>query len=112
MSDKTDFLDEMVAERSARNPDFPKLMEQVAGRRELLQTLAARRKERELSQTMVAATMGTSQSFVARLENTASDTKLSTVEKFASALGLTLQFRLVDESSDERLVVAPERLAV
>jgi transcriptional regulator with XRE-family HTH domain len=105
---KPDFLDEMVAERTAGNPGFPKLLEQAQARRELLATLAEQRGALDLSQTTVAAAMGTSQSFVAKLENTAVDTKLSTVEKFASAVGLKVQFRLVPEDSEEPLVIGPE----
>jgi predicted transcriptional regulator len=108
MSKTTDFLDEMVAERTARNPDFPDLMEQAAARRELLETLAHEREGRELSQTLVAAAMGTSQSFVAKLESSARDTKLSTVERFAGALGLKVQFRLVAADSDEPVVVVAQ----
>jgi hypothetical protein len=39
--------------------------------------------------------MGTSQSAVSTLEKTASDAKVSTIEKYAGALGLAVQFRLV-----------------
>jgi len=35
-----EFLDELIAERTARNPDFPKLMEEAARRRTLLKELA------------------------------------------------------------------------
>lgn len=49
--------------------------------------------------------MGTSQSSLARLECTAADAKLSTVERMAAALGMRLQFRLIEADSDEPDVV-------
>jgi ribosome-binding protein aMBF1 (putative translation factor) len=90
-----DFLDTIIDERTARNPEFPALVEAAQRRRELLRTLAREREERNLSQTAVAAAMRTSQSSVARLETSATDTKLSTVERFAGALGYQLEYRLV-----------------
>ncbi|MDG2261774.1 MAG: helix-turn-helix transcriptional regulator, partial [Actinomycetota bacterium] len=53
--------------------------------------LVSKRKERGLSQTEVAADMGTSQSAVARLESGA-DVRLSTLERYASAIGATVTF--------------------
>lgn len=39
--------------------------------------------------------MGTSQSFVARLESTATDAKISTIERYADSLGFVVQYRLM-----------------
>ena len=94
-----DFLDEIIAERAERNPDFPDLVEAAVHRRELLRELAARREQLGLSQTVVAARMGTSQSAVARLEAGETDTKLSTVERFAAALGQKVEWRLALEKT-------------
>ena len=96
MAQESDFLDEMVAERTARNADFPELMDAARRRRELLQALAAQRRQRKISQTQLAASMRTSQSTLARLETTAADTKLSTIERYAHALGMSVQYHLVD----------------
>jgi predicted transcriptional regulator len=63
-------------------------------RRELASTLAARRVELGLSQTEVAARMGTSQSAVARLEAGELDVRLSTLERYAAALGQRIDFKL------------------
>lgn len=105
MNAKPDFLDEVIAERSARNPDFPILVELAQARRALLRELAAARIEQDRSQTSVAASMGTSQSSLARLETVAADAKLSTVERMASALGLKIQFRIVDAAATEPSVI-------
>jgi len=96
MADERDFLDEVIAERSARNPDFPEMMDAARRRRELLRALATQRTDRMISQTQLAAAMGTSQSTLARLETTAADTKLSTIERYAHALGMSVQYHLLD----------------
>jgi len=95
---KTDFIEEVVRERTAANPEFPALVEAALRRRELLRSLAAEREERGLSQTSVAAQMNTSQSAVARLESGQSDARLSTVERMAAALGLAIEWKLVRPS--------------
>lgn len=89
-----DFLDEIVEERTARNPDFPDLVEAAVRRRELVRELAALREQSGLSQTIVAARMGTSQSAVARLEAGELDFKFSTLERFAAALGQQIEWHL------------------
>jgi len=91
---RDDFLDELIRERTERNPEFPHLMEAALRRRELLRELAARREKLGLSQTVVAARMGTSQSAVARLEAGEIDAKLSTVERFAAALDQKVEWRI------------------
>jgi helix-turn-helix protein len=92
---KPDALDEMVIEFTQANPQFPQLLLAAERRRALLHTLAEQRRRRDLSQTRVAATMRTSQPTLARLETTAADTKLSTVERFAAALGYAIEYHLV-----------------
>jgi transcriptional regulator with XRE-family HTH domain len=90
-------LDEIVEERTERNPGFPALVEAAERRRQLLRELAREREQSRLSQTAVAAAMHTSQSAVARLETSAADTKLSTVERYAAALGCRVEYRLVKD---------------
>ena len=102
---QSDFLDEMIAKRIERNPGFPDLIDAARRRRELLQTLAGRREAQERSQTAIAAAMSTSQSAVARLETTASDAKISTVERYAASLGYVVQYHLIP--SDDGAGAAP-----
>lgn len=90
-----DFLDEMIAKRTKRNPEFPGLLDAARRRRELLRALAERREEQERSQTAIAAAMETSQSAVARLESAASDAKVSTVDRYAASLGYVVQYHLI-----------------
>jgi transcriptional regulator with XRE-family HTH domain len=63
-------------------------------RRALISELVTARKERGLSQTAIAAEMGTSQSAVARLERGDIDARLSTLERYAAALGRTVDYQL------------------
>jgi DNA-binding XRE family transcriptional regulator len=81
-----DFLDEIVERRSRANPEFPEMVEAALRARELLRSLAQRRRELELSQTSVAARMKTSQSALARMEAGEVDPRISTVERYALAI--------------------------
>lgn len=94
-----DFLTEIIAERTARNPEFPGLVEAATRRRELLKELGAQREKLGLTQTAVAAVMGTSQSAVARLESGDVDAKLSTVERYAAAIGQRVEWRIANAKS-------------
>lgn len=76
------------------DPVFPGFKEAAARRHALSEALAGKRSELGLSQTEVAARMGTSQSAVARLESGDADVRLSTLERYAAALGQQLDFRL------------------
>jgi DNA-binding XRE family transcriptional regulator len=61
-----------------------------AERRRLVAGLAEQRRSAGLSQTEVAARMGTSQSAVARLETGDADVRVSTLERYAAAIGSQL----------------------
>ena len=58
-----------------------------AERRRFVADLTAQRRSAGLSQTEVAARMGTSQSAVARLETGDADVRVSTLERYAAAIG-------------------------
>jgi ribosome-binding protein aMBF1 (putative translation factor) len=60
-------------------------MAEARGR--LVRELAQQRLTTGLSQTEVAARMGTSQSAVARLESGTADVRASTLERYAAAVG-------------------------
>jgi transcriptional regulator with XRE-family HTH domain len=64
-----------------------------AERRRLVADLTARRRAAGLSQTEVAARMGTSQSAVARLETGGADVRVSTLERYAAAIGSQLAWQ-------------------
>ncbi len=64
-----------------------------AERRRLVAGLTAQRRAARLSQTEVAARMGTSQSAVARLETGDADVRVSTLERYAAAIGSQLAWQ-------------------
>lgn len=77
-----------------RRSRFPGLEDYGDRRRDLIRELVSARLENGLSQTEVAARMGTSQSAVARLESGDLDARLSTLERYAAALGRTVNWKL------------------
>jgi len=75
-------------------PPWPGLTGASPSRRQLTEVLVARRTALGMSQTEVAAKMGTSQSAVARLESGSVDVRLSTLDRYAAALGQRLGWAL------------------
>lgn len=70
------------------------LRRMAAERGGLVRDLAAQRQAAGLSQTEVAARMGTSQSAVARLESGTADVRASTLERYAAAIGTEITWRM------------------
>ena len=70
------------------------LRRMAADRAGLVHDLVAQRQAAGLSQTAVAARMGTSQSAVARLESGATDVRASTLERYAAAVGGEITWKL------------------
>ena len=81
-----DFAAEIIAKRTRTNPHFPRLVAEAEARRKLARRLAAIRESRALSQTVVAARMGTSASVVSKLE-AGGDVKMSTFQRYCAAIG-------------------------
>jgi ribosome-binding protein aMBF1 (putative translation factor) len=81
---------EMARRRSA-DEDAARMAED---RGRLVRELAGRRQAAGLSQTEVAARMGTSQSAVARLESGTADVRASTLERYAAAIGGQITWKL------------------
>jgi transcriptional regulator with XRE-family HTH domain len=86
-----------MTDERRHDPVFPGFRQMAERRRALGGELAEHRRAVGLSQTQVAARMGTSQSAVARLEAGASDTLVSTLERYAEALGGRLSWTLEDD---------------
>ncbi len=82
-----------TAERR-HDPVLPGFKEMASRRRALAEDLLARRVSLGLTQTQVAARMGTSQSAVARVESGGSDVRLSTIERYAAAVGHVVHWSL------------------
>lgn len=75
-------------------PLLPGFREMAQRRERLLAELVAQRHAAGLSQAEVAQRMGTSQPAVARLEAGGVDARMSTLERYAAAVGLRLEMRL------------------
>ncbi|WP_211247767.1 helix-turn-helix domain-containing protein [Cryptosporangium arvum] len=81
-----------MSEELPRLPGFREAA--LRRRRETVSALADHRRAAGLSQTEIAARMGTSQSTVARLEAGDVDPRMSTLERYAEALGGRLDVAL------------------
>ena len=77
-----------------RRTAFPGLQGLAGRRRKLVDELVKARQESGMSQTEIAARMGTSQSAVARLESGDVDIRLSTLERYAAAVHHTVNWRI------------------
>ena len=89
----SDDLDRFVSRRSRKNAEFAKWVDAAVLRREMARKLASKREAADLSQTVVAARMGTSASVVSKLEAGA-DVKVSTLQKYYAALGLRFALKI------------------
>ena len=86
-----------MTDERRHDPVFPGFREMAERRQALTEELVELRHGLGLSQTQVAARMGTSQSAVARFEAGDLDVRLSTVERYASAVGGRLEWRIEHE---------------
>ena len=80
-----------MASRLAADEQAARMAEE---RGRLVRELAEQRQAAGLSQTEVAARMGTSQSAVARLESGTADVRASTLERYAAAIGGQITWQL------------------
>jgi ribosome-binding protein aMBF1 (putative translation factor) len=81
-------------EMAMRRTADEQLAQMAEERGRLVRQLAERRQAAGLSQTEVAARMGTSQSAVARLESGTADVRASTLERYAAAVGGQISWKL------------------
>jgi predicted transcriptional regulator len=80
------------AERDEGESVFPGFSAMADDPVELIDRLSELRRSRGLSQTEVAARMGTSQSALARLESGQADVLVSTLARYATALDADIGF--------------------
>ena len=88
-----DDLDLLSDELADEDPAVRLRVAAALERRELARQLANRRKDAGLTQVEIAKRMGTSQGQIARFEAGA-DTRLSTVARYAAAVGVRVSWRL------------------
>lgn len=95
MPRQPDFLDELDAERTAANPGFAHILAAARERRALIAQLTAKRRALNISQAEVARRMATSQAFVSRFESGEVDPQHSTEDRYAAAIGVQIERRLL-----------------
>ncbi|MGH9153989.1 MAG: helix-turn-helix domain-containing protein [Acidimicrobiales bacterium] len=99
-----DDLDQLIDELAEDDPALPSRVAAALERRELARQLADRRREAGLTQSELARRMRTSQGQVTRFESGA-DTRLSTVARYAAAVGMKVEWSLAPIA--RRRVVTP-----
>lgn len=83
--------------KQLKDPEIRKAYEDAKNEMDIGISLAEIRKKRKLTQTQVAAILGTSDAQIIRLEKGMANPRLKTLRKIANALGLRLEIRLVPE---------------
>lgn len=83
-----------VAKRKDRDPEFAKDYEAGYQEFKIGVMLKMAREEAGLTQEQLAEKLHTKKTAISRMENHAEDIKLSTLEKFAEALGKTLRIEV------------------
>jgi len=96
-----DDLDALIDDLSSNDAGLGLRVAAALERRELARQLAGHRREAGLTQTAIAERMGTSQGQVARFESGA-DTRLSTVARYAAALGATVTWSIQQSPSSKQ----------
>lgn len=87
-------LQKYISKRKKRDPEFAEDYEIGYKQFKLGVILREAREKAGLTQEELARRMNTKKSAISRIENHAEDIKLSTLEKFAQAIGKTLQLRV------------------
>ena len=87
-------LQRYIKNRKSRDPQFAEGYDSGYEQFKIGALLKRAREEAGLTQEELAAKLNTKKSAISRIENHAEDIKLSTLEKFAQALGLTLKLRV------------------
>ena len=91
MSDLKKYIDK----RKKQDPEFWKDYDESFETFKLGILLKQARKEAGMTQEQIAIELETTKSVISRMENHATDIRLSTLEKFAKALGRRIQVSLV-----------------
>ena len=87
-------LRQYIGDRKKRDPDFAENFEQGYEEFKLGVLLRQAREEAGLTQEELAKRINTKKTAISRIENHAEDIKVSTLEKFAKALGKNLSISL------------------
>lgn len=102
MASTHDDLDAYIDERSAREPGFRAQHAAALSRREMMHRMAHARLAAARTQTELGALVGTSQAQIARIEKGDADCRISSIERYAAALGFELRYELVPADGSQR----------
>ncbi|HZG43287.1 MAG TPA: helix-turn-helix transcriptional regulator [Longimicrobium sp.] len=91
-------LDRWTAERALSDPEFVEGYERGYQAFHLGHMLRVAREDAKLTQARVAERLGTHKSAISRMENHAEDIRLSTLQRYAEAVGCILKLELIPES--------------
>ena len=87
-------LQAYIPKRKAQDPEFAKDFDTGYQEFKIGAMLKMAREEAGLTQEQLAEKLNTKKTAISRIENHAEDIKLSTLEKFAKALGKTLEIHV------------------
>jgi transcriptional regulator with XRE-family HTH domain len=109
MRDNGSWHDEMLAE-AFQDPEFAAEYDAFKLKFEIADQLKKIRKARHMSQAEVAASMGTTEAAISRLESAQDNTipKLTTVERYARALNCNIEFRITPKKAKSQKNLARE----
>ena len=88
-------LKKYIHKRKQQDPEYWKDFDEKFETFKLGVLLKQARKEAGMTQDQIAKELQTTKSVISRMENHASDIRLSTLEKFAKALGRRIEVSLV-----------------
>jgi transcriptional regulator with XRE-family HTH domain len=91
-----DDLDALIDDLAGDDPGINLRVAAALERRQLARDLAHRRRDAGMTQADIASRMGTSQGQITRFESGA-DTRLSTVARYAAALGVRVEWTITPE---------------
>ena len=87
-------VERYIEQRKKRSPKFEKDFESGYGAFEFSVMLRQARERAGVTQEMIAKKLRTKKSAISRIENRAQDIRLSTLDKYAKALGMRLRVQL------------------
>ena len=93
-----DDLDRLFAEWALGDPEFAEQYERGYQAFQIGVMLKTAREDAKLTQAQVAKRLGTHKSAISRMENHAEDIRLSTLQRYAQAVGCILKLELMPES--------------
>ncbi|HEY0018112.1 MAG TPA: helix-turn-helix transcriptional regulator [Longimicrobium sp.] len=97
-------LDSVIAERKANDPGFAEDFDRGYQAFRLGVMLQVAREDAGMTQEQVAQKLGTRKSAISRLENNAGDLRLSTLQKYAEAVGRRLILELAPPEAEQKPV--------